>query len=390
MSLDPQHSIAHHIEKLPPSGIREFFSVAAEIPEAISLGVGEPDFATPWHICERAICALEKGMTSYTDNRGLYSLRTAIVEYLGTLFSLDYNPSTEVLVTTGVSEALDLALRALINPGDRVLYHEPCYVSYYAGIAMAHGIPVPVPTHADDQFTLTVEALEKAWEPGCKCLMLNFPTNPTGGVAELAQLEKIAAFVKEKDLFVISDEVYAEMTYGEKHVSIASLPGMAERTLFLHGFSKAFAMTGFRIGYACGPEWLIAVMTKIHAYSMLCAPVLSQEAAIEALRNGAESVTSMCEEYMRRRDFFVRRLREMGVTCHMPQATFYAFADIRPLGMSDDAFALGLLKEGKVAAVPGQAFGESGRGFLRCSFSTSYENLIEATNRMERFIGTLA
>jgi aminotransferase len=389
MSLNSKQFIAHHIDSLPPSGIRAFFSAAAEMPDVISLGVGEPDFVTPWNICERAVCALEKGMTSYTDNRGLYGLRQEISLYLRALFSLEYNPATEILVTTGVSEGLDLALRALINPGDKVLYHEPCYVSYYPGIAMAHGVPVPVSTRARDNFTLTVEALQNAWEPGCKLLMLNFPTNPTGAVAELDELKKIAAFVQEKDLFVISDEIYAEMTYGANHTSIASLPGMSERTLFLHGFSKAFAMTGFRIGYACGPDWLISIMTKIHAYSILCAPILSQEAAIEALKNGAESVASMREEYMRRRDFFVRRLREMGVACHTPQATFYAFADIRALGIDDNEFALRLLKEGKVAAVPGRAFGESGRGFLRCSFSTSYENLIQATDRMERFIETL-
>ncbi len=390
MPLDSKRFLAKHIDALPPSGIRKFFAIAAQMPDAISLGVGEPDFITPWHIRERAITAIEKGKTSYTDNRGLGTLRHAIADYVGTHFCLEYNPDSEILVTAGVSEALDLALRALINPGDKVLYHQPCYVSYYPGIAMAHGVPVPVPTRARDQFMLTVDALRSAWEPGCKVLMLNFPTNPTGAVASSEQLKAIAAFAQEKDLFILSDEIYAEMTFEGEHVSIASLPGMAERTLFLHGFSKAFAMTGFRVGYACGPSWLVHTMTKIHAYSLLCAPIIIQEAAVEALLNGAESVAQMREDYERRRDFFVRRLVEMGLHCHNPQATFYAFPDIRHLGLSDEAFSLRLLEQEHVAIVPGSAFGADGQGFLRCSFSTSYENLIQATDRMDRFVQSLA
>ena len=317
-----QKFIADHIAGLPRSGIRDFFAIVSQMKDAISLGIGEPDFVTPWHIREAAIFALEQGKTSYTDNLGLHSLRREISDYVAALFEVSYHPDNEVLVTVGVSEALDIALRAVINPGDKVLYHEPCYVSYHPSITLVHGQAIRVGTAAEDNFSINPERLITAWEPGCKVLILNFPTNPTGGVIERTKLEQIAQFVVEKDLLVISDEIYSELTYDGNHTSIASLPGMRERTIFLHGFSKAFAMTGFRIGYACSTPELIEAMMKVHQYSMMCAPILSQEAAIEALKNGAESVARMKDQYCQRRDFVTRRFNEMGLTCHVPNGTF--------------------------------------------------------------------
>ncbi|MFQ3270694.1 MAG: aminotransferase, partial [Lentimonas sp.] len=325
MGDDSQRFIADHVVSLPRSGIRDFFAIVAAMPQAISLGIGEPDFVTPWHIREAAIFALEKGKTSYTDNMGLIRLRREINTYVEHNFELSYNPDNEILVAVGVSEALDIALRAVLNPGDKVLYHEPCYVSYSPSIILAHAQPIAIGTSAKDQFGIDPAAVEAAWEPGCKVLMLNFPTNPTGGVTERAKLERIAKFAIEKDLLVISDEIYSELTFEGEHTSIATLPGMRERTIFLHGFSKAFAMTGFRIGYACGPARLIEAMMKVHQYSMLCAPILSQEAAIEALKNGAPAVARMKEQYHRRRDLIVRRFNESGLTCHLPKGSFYAF-----------------------------------------------------------------
>ena len=281
--------MAQHVRSLPRSGIRDFFAIVARMPDAISLGVGEPDFVTPWHIREATIFALEKGRTSYTDNRGLGELRGEISTHVEKDFGVGYNPEDEILVTVGVSEALDLALRAILNPGDKVLYHEPCYVSYHPGVVLSHGVPIGVPTGAINDFAIDPAALEAAWEPGCKVLMLNFPTNPTGGIAKREVLERIARFAKEKDLIVLSDEIYSELTYEGGHTSIASLPGMKERTIFLHGFSKAFAMTGYRIGYACGPAGLIEAMMKVHQYSMMCASILSQDAAVEALRHGGKA-----------------------------------------------------------------------------------------------------
>ncbi len=382
--------VADHIAQLPPSGIREFFGIVAKRPQAISLGIGEPDFVTPWHIREAAIFALERGKTSYTDNYGLIQLRREINRYIEKVFGLTYHPDTEIMVAVGVSEALDLALRAIINPGDKVLYHEPCYVSYHPGVTMSHGQAIAVPTKAEEGFVLRPERLEEAWEPGCKALILNFPTNPTGGTVRKQDLEKIAAFAREKDLIVISDEIYAELTYDGEHTSIASLPGMQDRTIFLHGVSKAFAMTGFRIGFACAPKPLIDAMVRIHQYSMLCAPILSQEAAIEAMRNGKEQMLHMREAYQRRRDYLVRRFNEMGLPCHLPRATFYAFPNITASGITSDLFARGLLEAEDVAVVPGNAFGPDGEGFIRASFSTRYENLITAANRIERYLENCA
>ncbi|MGA2052065.1 MAG: aminotransferase class I/II-fold pyridoxal phosphate-dependent enzyme [Opitutales bacterium] len=389
MSDDSQRFVARHVSGLPRSGIRDFFAVVQQMPDAISLGIGEPDFVTPWHIREAAIYALEQGKTHYTDNRGLIGLRRAIAGYVEKHFQLAYRPDDEILVCVGVSEALDIALRAVLNPGDKVIYHEPCYVSYQPSVTLAHGVAVPVATSASDQFALDPEALVKAWQPGCKALILNFPTNPTGGVADRARLEKIAAFAREKDLLVFSDEIYAELTFDGEHVSIASLPGMRERTVFLHGMSKAFAMTGFRLGYACGPAAVIEAMMKVHQYSMMCAPILSQIASIEALKHGWDDVQQMKEKYHQRRDYVVAKFNELGLKCHLPRGAFYAFPSIASTGLSSMDFAKRLLQEQKVAMVPGTAFGPGGAGFVRASFSTGYDQLIQATERLARFMETL-
>jgi aminotransferase len=380
--------IARHVASLPKSGIRDFFEIVSKRRDVISLGIGEPDFDTPWHIREAAIYALEKGKTHYTSNLGLLELRRAISSYVEAHYAVSYRPDDEIIVTVGVSEAIDLALRALINPGDKVLYHQPCYVSYHPSVTLSHGVAIPVPTRASDGFALNVEDIAKAWEPGCKVLMINLPCNPTGGTCDRARLEKIAQFAVEKDLIVLSDEIYSELVYDNVHTSIAVFPGMRERTIFLHGFSKAFAMTGFRIGYACGPAELVDAMMKVHQYSMLCAPILAQEAAIEALLRGEDSVKSMREQYHNRRDMVVGRMNAAGLTCRAPGGAFYVFPSIASTGLSERDFAYGLLDAQGVAVVPGTAFGENGRGFVRASFATGYDQLVEACDRIERFVNT--
>jgi len=384
--MNPQEYIAEHVQNLPRSGIRDFFAIVSEMPQAISLGIGEPDFITPWKIREASIFALEKGKTSYTDNRGLLSLRQEISTYVSSFFGPGYDPQSEILVTVGVSEAIDIALRAILNPGDKVLYHEPCYVSYAPSVSLAFGEAIPVGTVPGNSFSLDPEAFEKAWQPGCKILLLNFPTNPTGGTADKQKLERLAKFAVEKDLIVISDEIYAELTYEGVHVSIVDLPGMKERTILLHGFSKGFAMTGFRVGFACGPDWLIEAMMKIHQYCMMCAPILSQEAAIEALRHGVDDVMRMREQYQKRRDFIVRRFNQMGLDCHLPRGSFYAFPSVQSLDINEVDFCHRLLREQEVAVVPGTAFGPHGKNHVRASFSTSYDKLVEAADRIERFV----
>ena len=388
MKANSQRFVAGHVSGLPRSGIRDFFAIVAAMPQAISLGIGEPDFVTPWHIREAAIFALEKGKTSYTDNLGLLRLRNEISNYVEKNFNLSYHPEKEVLVAVGVSEALDIALRAVLNPGDKVLYHEPCYVSYSPSIKLAHAEPIRVGTSAEDQFSIDPDRVADSWEPGCKVLLLNFPTNPTGGVTDKVKLEKLAKFAVEKDLLIISDEIYSELTFEGNHTSIASLPGMRERTIFLHGFSKAYAMTGFRIGYACGPQPLIEAMMKIHQYSMLCAPILSQEAALEALKNGQPALARMKEAYQDRRDLIVARFNTIGLDCHLPKGSFYAFPSIQSVGLESIDFCKALLQKQEVAVVPGTAFGPSGAGFVRASFSTSYERIIEACDRIGRFVDT--
>jgi len=382
--------IARHVVDLPKSGIRDFFEIVAKMQDVISLGIGEPDFDTPWHIREAAIYALEKGKTHYTSNLGLIELRRAISKYVEQNYDVAYRPEDEVIVTVGVSEAIDLALRALVNPGDAVLYHQPCYVSYHPSVTLAHGIAIPVDTRAEDGFALNVEDVARAWRPGCKVLMMNLPCNPTGGTCDRERLEKIARFAVEKDLIVLSDEIYSELVYDGVHTSITVFPGMQERTIFLHGFSKAFAMTGFRIGYACGPAELVEAMMKVHQYSMLCAPILAQEAAIEALLRGSDAMKAMREQYHRRRDLVVRRFNGAGLKCHLPGGAFYAFPSVAGTGLSERDFAYGLLAAEKVAVVPGTAFGPGGMGFVRASFATGYESLIEACDRVDRYVQGLA
>jgi len=389
--MDYTKKIARQVASVPRSGIRDFFELVQGREGVISLGVGEPDFVTPWHIREAAIYSLEKGHTSYTSNLGLPALRKSIARYVDELFHVKYEPLTEVLVTVGVSEAIDIALRALLDPGDEVIYHEPCYVSYSPSIVMAYGKAVPVETRKRDGFSLKPEALAAAITPKSRVLMLNFPTNPTGATASREDLEGIAKLCVEHDLMVLSDEIYCELRYDtdEEHISIASLPGMRERTILLHGFSKAFAMTGFRLGYACAPEPVVEAMMKIHQYSMLCAPIVSQMAAIEALENGAPVVAMMRDSYHQRRDLLVKRLNEMGLDCHSPGGAFYVFPDIRKTGLGSKDFAMKLLEEEGVAAVPGTAFGASGEGFLRCCYATSMDELRLAMDKMEAFVGRL-
>jgi len=378
--------IADHVRDIPRSGIRDFFEIVQSMQGVISLGIGEPDFVTPWHIREAAIYALERGKTGYTSNLGLLRLREAIADYISTDYLLAYDPATEILVTVGVSEALDLALRAVINPGDEVLYHEPCYVSYSPSIALAHGKAVVIDTHEKDEFKLRPDALRAAITPKSKALLMNFPCNPTGGIMTAAELEEIAAICREHNLLVITDEIYSELSYNEGHTSIASLPGMRERTIFLHGFSKAFAMTGFRIGYACAPAPLIDAMMRIHQYAMLCAPILSQEAAIEALRHGRPDMVDMREQYRVRRNFIVHSFRKMGLPCFEPRGAFYLFPSIKSTGKSSHDFAFGLLKAQQVAVVPGTAFGTSGEGYVRCSYATGMDQLQIAVERIAEFI----
>lgn len=385
--MDYSNKIARQVAAVPRSGIRDFFELVQGRDDVISLGVGEPDFATPWNIREAAIYSLEKGNTSYTSNLGLLQLRKLIAEYVADFFKVEYEPSTDVLVTVGVSEAIDLALRALLNPGDEVIFHEPCYVSYSPSIAMAYGKAVSVATSKQDNFALKAATLADAITENSRVLMLNFPTNPTGATIEKQDLEEIAALCIKHDLIVISDEIYSELRYDDpEHVSIASLPGMKERTILLHGFSKAFAMTGFRLGYACAPQPIIEAMMKIHQYSMLCAPITSQAAAIEALQNGAEAVAMMKESYHQRRDYMVQRLNAMGLPCHSPGGAFYVFPEVAHTGMTSKEFALRLLEETDVAAVPGDAFGGCGEGFLRCCYATSMDEIVIAMDRMEAFV----
>ncbi len=379
--------IANHVRDIPRSGIRDFFEIVQTMADVISLGIGEPDFHTPWRIREAAIYGLERGHTGYTSNLGLPKLRERISQYVQKHFHVGYDPATEIIVTVGVSEAIDLALRALLNPGDEVLYHEPCYVSYSPSVVLAHGVPVAVPTFATDNFRMTAEELAKLITPRSKVLMMNFPCNPTGATQTREELEKIAALCVKHDLIVLTDEIYSELTYdGAEHMSIAALKGMRERTVFLHGFSKAFAMTGFRIGYACAPPALTEAMMKIHQYAILCANTMAQDAAIEALESGDGDVAMMRKEYEARRNFIVRSLNDMGLPCFKPLGAFYVFPDITSTGLTSKEFSLRLLQEKKVACVPGPAFGVSGTGHVRCSYATSMEKIKIAMQRMAEFV----
>jgi aminotransferase len=386
--FQPGQFVAHHVAGIPPSGIREFFDLVQSQSDVISLGVGEPDFVTPWHIREAAIYALERGKTSYTSNLGLPALREAISASVEKRFRVSYDPRSQILVTVGVSEALDLALRAVLNPGDEVVHHEPCYVSYAPGVTLAGGVPVAVACRAEDGFAVRAEAIEQAITPRSKVLLLNFPTNPTGGTLTRTELLRIADVVLRHNLLVVTDEIYSELTFEGEHVSIASLPGMRDRTVFLHGFSKAYAMTGFRIGYACGPAEIIAAMMRIHQYSMLCASIISQEAALEALRHGEADTLAMCDQYRLRRNFIVKAFNDLGLTCHLPRGSFYAFPSVRSTGLSSKEFAVQLLEQQQVACVPGSAFGPGGEGFLRCCFATRFDQIETAMARIAAFLRT--
>ena len=391
MSASPslRNRLAAQVRDIPRSGIRDFFDIVSTMKDVISLGIGEPDFDTPWHVRESTVFSLERGATHYTSNLGYLELRKALGKYVGKTFGAEYNPENEILVTVGVSEALDIALRALLNPGDEVLFHEPCYVSYRATILFSHGVPVAVETKAENGFRLTRAMLEAKVTPKTKVLMLNFPNNPTGAIMSRQDLEDIAAFARQRDLLVITDEIYGELSYDAPHTSIVSLPGMKERTIFLHGFSKAWAMTGFRLSYACGPAELIEAMMKIHQYTMLCASSLAQKAAIEALTRPDVDVGEMVGEYRRRRNFVAGAFAEMGLACHRPLGAFYAFPSVAKFNLPAKEFALRLLREERVAVVPGTAFGDCGEGFVRCAYATSLENIKEAMKRLGRFIGEL-
>lgn len=377
------------VTEIKPSGIRKFFDIVSEMKDAISLGVGEPDFDTPWHVREEGIYSLERGRTFYTSNAGLKELKQEICNYLNRRFNLQYDYNGEVLVTVGGSEAIDVALRAMINPGDEVLIPQPSYVSYLPCVQLTYGKPVIIQLKEKNDFKLTPQELLEKITDKTKVLILPFPNNPTGAILEREILEELAKICVEKDIFVVSDEIYSELSYNGRHVSIAEMPGMKERTIVINGFSKSYAMTGWRLGYACGPKNIISQMTKIHQFAIMCAPTTSQYAAVEALKNGDEDVEKMCQAYNQRRRFLMNAFREMGLECFEPYGAFYVFPSIKKFGLTSDEFATRLLKEEKVAVVPGTAFGDCGEGFLRISYAYSLENLKIALDRIADFIKRL-
>ncbi|EFE13408.1 aminotransferase class I/II-fold pyridoxal phosphate-dependent enzyme [Clostridium sp. M62/1] len=381
-----RNPLSSTIVTIPPSGIRKFFDVVNEMEGAISLGVGEPDFDTPWHVRDAGIRSLEMGKTFYTSNAGLKELKVEICNYMKRRMKVEYNYSSEVMVTIGGSEAIDIALRAMLDPGDEVLIPQPSYVSYVPCTILAGGVPVVIELEAKDQFRLTREKLLEKITPKTKILILPFPNNPTGAIMEKEDLEAVAQVVREKDLFVISDEIYAELTYGKKHVTIASLPGMRERTVLINGFSKAYAMTGWRIGYACAPEQILKQMLKIHQYAIMCAPTTSQYAAVEAIKNGDSDIEEMKRSYNERRKYLLGEFRSLGMDCFEPYGAFYMFPCIKRFGMTSEEFATRLLREEKIAIVPGTAFGDCGEGYLRVSYAYSMEDLKRAIRRIRRFV----
>ena len=386
-----RNPLSKTIVGIEPSGIRKFFDIVNEMDDAISLGVGEPDFDTPWHVRDEGIYSLEKGRTFYTSNAGLKDLKVEIARYLERKYSVSYDLDHEILVTVGGSEAIDIAMRAMLDPGDEVLIPQPSFVSYLPCAVLANGVPVVIELKAEDEFRLTAEALQAAITPRTKILVLPFPNNPTGAIMRRGDLEEIAKVVIEHDLYVISDEIYAELTYGEEpHVSVASLPGMWERTVLINGFSKAYAMTGWRLGYACGPKVILEQMLKIHQFAIMCAPTTSQYAAVEALKNGDADIERMREEYDARRRYLLHRFREMGISCFEPYGAFYMFPCIKKFGMTSEEFAEKLLDCEKVAVVPGTAFGAGGEGFVRVSYASSLSDLKKAAEHIERFIANLA
>ncbi len=384
-----RNPLADKVVEVKPSGIRKFFDIVSEMEDAISLGVGEPDFDTPWHIRDEGIYSLEKGRTFYTSNAGLKELRGEIANYIKRTQNITYDPDHEILVTVGGSEAIDLVFRAMVNPGDEVLIPQPSFVSYEPCAILADAVPVIIKLKEEDEFRLTAQELREAITDKTKILVLPFPNNPTGAIMERKDLEEIAEVIREKDIFVLTDEIYAELTYKDKHVSIASLPGMQERTILINGFSKAYAMTGWRLGYACAPRVIMEQMVKIHQFAIMCAPTTSQYAAVEAIKNGDDDVASMRESYNQRRRFLMNAFREMGLKCFEPYGAFYVFPCIREFGMSSEEFAERLLNEEKVAVVPGTAFGDCGEGFLRISYAYSLENLKIALDKIHCFITRL-
>ena len=384
-----RNPLSDTIVNIKPSGIRKFFDIVSEMKDAISLGVGEPDFDTPWHIRDEGIYSLEKGRTFYTSNSGLKELKTEISKYLKRSQNVEYNPDTDVLVTVGGSEAIDIGFRAMLNPGDEVIIPQPSYVSYEPCAILAGAKPVIINLKAENEFRLTAEELLEAITDKTKILVLPFPNNPTGAIMEKEDLEKIAKVIIEKDIFVMSDEIYAELTYKDKHISIVSIPGMQERTILINGFSKAYAMTGWRLGYACGPKEIIKQMTKIHQYAIMCAPTTSQYAAVEALKNGDDDIKEMKTAYNQRRRFLMNAFKEMGLECFEPYGAFYVFPCIKEFGMTSEEFATRFLREEKVATVPGTAFGDSGEGFLRISYAYSLDTLKIAMERLKNFVTRL-
>ena len=384
-----RNPLSDKVVSIKPSGIRKFFDLVQEMPNAISLGVGEPDFDTPWHIREEGIYSLEKGRTFYTSNAGLMDLRRAICDYLNRRYGMEYDPRNEVLVTVGGSEGIDVALRAMINPGDEVIIPEPCYVSYLPCVELTGGVPVRIELQEKNEFRLTAEELEAAITEKTKILILSFPNNPTGAIMTKEDLEPIAALVEKYDLYVISDEIYSELTYAVKHFSISQLPGMRDRTIVINGFSKGFAMTGWRLGYAVGPALILSQMTKIHQFCIMAAPTTSQYAGVEAMNHGEADAEMMRESYDQRRHYLLGRFKEMGLKCFEPLGAFYMFPCIKEFGMTSEEFANALLKAEEVAIVPGTAFGDCGEGFLRVSYAYSIEELREALDRIERFITKL-
>jgi Aminotransferase class I and II. len=387
--LDYQSIISSTVRDMRPSGIRKFFDLVSEMDDVISLGVGEPDFATPWHIRSAGIYSLEKGKTWYTSNAGLSELREAISEYLDRRFNISYNAKNEVLITVGGSEAIDICIRSLVKPGDEVIIPQPCFVCYEPLVTLAGGTPVIIQTRAEDKFRLTPQQLKRAITPRTKLLILPFPNNPTGAVMRRSDLEAIAEVLRGTNIMILSDEIYAELTYNGKHVSIASIDGMKERTILVSGFSKAYAMTGWRLGYACGPSPVIAAMHKVHQYAIMCAPTTSQYAAIEAMKNGDEDIERMVSEYDMRRRLLVNGLNKIGLDCFEPEGAFYVFPSIKRSGLSSEQFCKKLLFEKRLAVVPGTAFGDSGEGFVRISYSYSLNHLCEALKRLECFMSGL-
>ena len=384
-----RNPLSSTIVNIKPSGIRKFFDIAAEMDDVISLGVGEPDFDTPWHVRDEGIYSLEKGRTSYTSNAGLKELKEEIAKFLQRRYDLTYDPNKEMIVTVGGSEGIDICMRAMLDPGDEVLIPQPSYVSYEPCAVLANGTPVIIELKAENEFRLTAEELEAAITPKTKLLVLPFPNNPTGAIMERKDLEAIAEVILKYDLYVLSDEIYSELTYTDNHVSICNLPGMKERTVLINGFSKSHSMTGWRLGYACGPEVIIKQMLKIHQFAIMCAPTTSQYAAVEAMRNGDADVQEMKAEYNVRRKYLLKRFAEMGVDCFEALGAFYVFPCIKEFGMSSDDFATGMLKSKKVCVVPGTAFGDCGEGFLRISYAYSMENLKIAMDRFEEFVKDL-